>query len=368
MKKAVSEFLQRQWLNVLESIDEAMVVVDQHGSIEFMNEAAAELMGQSASLAIGVPAADVLGTNQWIVDLLDGPDEAADHAIHLDGRLVNRFAGEVPVHASATPLREEDGTCVGTLLTLQDRSHERELETRARELDRLSELETLVAGLAHEIRNPLSGMRGAAQLIESHTSKQAKAAECAEIVIEEIDRLEGLMSQLLELSGPPKVDLVAVNVHQLLDHVIGIEASAGPAGRFVRQFDPSLPGVLGDPARLTQVLLNLVRNASDATRDDGRITLVTRMETNYRVAGAGRAGRFLTIEIHDDGPGIPADDLERIFAPFFTTKSHGTGLGLAISQRIVSEHGGVLRAKSTVGKGATFSVTLPVDPGTNHGE
>lgn len=366
MKKAVSQFLQREWLNVLESIDEAMVVVDGDGTIEFMNEAAALLTGQSASLAIGAPASEVLRANRWAVELLVGPGAPTDHAIHLDDQVI-RGPLPVPVHASATPLREDDGTRVGTLLTLQDRTHQRELEARARESERLQELETLVAGLAHEIRNPLSGIRGAAQLLSSQASENPKAAECTEIVVEEIDRLEGLMSQLLELSGPPKVERTPVNVHKLLDHVIGIESANHADGHFVRQFDPSLPPVLGDPARLTQVLLNLVRNAVDVSPSGGHITLVTKMETTYRVAGTGHAGRFLSIEVTDQGPGVPREDLERIFAPFFTTKSQGTGLGLAISQRIVSEHGGVLRARNTAGEGATFTVTLPVDPGTNHG-
>lgn len=366
MKKAVSEFLQNQWLNVLESIDEGMVVVDREGTIEFMNEAAALLIGQSATLAIGAPASRVLKTNPWAVGLLVGPDAPSDHAIHLEDQVL-RSPSPVPVHASATPLREEDGTRVGTLLTLQDRTHQRELAARGRESERLSELETLVAGLAHEIRNPLSGIRGAAQLLSAQSSKNPKAVECTEIVVEEIDRLEGLMSQLLELSGPPRGERVAVNVHKLLEHVVGIETASRPESRFVRQFDPSLPPVFGDPARLTQVLLNLVRNAVDANPENERVVLATRMETTYRLTGTGHAGRFLSIEVKDHGAGVPDKDLERIFSPFYTTKSHGTGLGLAISQRIVSEHGGVLRARNTAGQGATFTVTLPVDSGTNHG-
>ena len=367
MKKAVSEFLKRQWLNVLESTDEAMIVVDRKGAVEFMNEAAALLMGQSASLAIGTPVPIALATNRWIVDLLVGPQADAGHAIRLDGVLVDRSGRDIPVHASATPLREEDGTPIGTLLTLHDLSHQRELEARSREADRLSELETIVAGLAHEIRNPLSGMRGAAQLLAAQPAASEKIGECTEIVVEEIDRLEGLMSQLLELSGPPRAETTSVNVHKILDHVIGIASSGESEIRFVRQFDPSLPDVVGDPARLTQVLSNLVRNAIDVTQAGGSITLVTRMETSYRVAGSGNRGRFLSIEVRDDGPGIPPKDLERIFSPFFTTKSDGTGLGLAICQRIASEHGGVLRARSTAGRGATFTLTLPVDPGMNHG-
>lgn len=367
MKKAVSEFLRTHWLNVLESVDEAMIVADSRGSIEFMNEAAAELTGQSASLAIGLEADKAFEPNPWIVELLAGDVAARGHAVHLDGSLASRRDDDIPVHASATPLREEDGTLLGTLLTLQDRRHERELEARTREGERLRELETLVAGLAHEIRNPLSGMRGAAQLLAAQPGADRRVEECTSIVVEEIDRLEGLLSQLLELSGAPRVQHAPVNVHKLLDHVIRIEAANDPEISYVRRYDPSLPPVRGDSDRLTQVLLNLLRNAREVTPAGGAITIETKMETTYRLAGGSGRGRFLSVEVRDQGAGIPQEDLDKIFSPFFTTKSRGTGLGLAISQRIVSEHGGVLRARNSKEQGATFTVTLPVDSGTNHG-
>lgn len=367
MKKAVSEFISREWLNVLESVGQALIIVGDEGAIEFMNEQAAELMGQSAALAMGGAAGEVLAANPWIADLVRDPRARSRHALHLDGKIADRQGRSIPVHAAATPLVEDDGAHVGTLLTLQNLTHQRELEARAREADRLTELETLVAGLAHEIRNPLSGMRGAAQLLAGRPDSPEKVEQCTQIMVEEIDRLDGLMAQLLELSGRPRGPAVPVNVHRLLDRVLAIEDAGTNAHRFTRNFDPSLPPVSGDPDRLTQVLLNLVRNAVEATPEGGSITLTTRMETSYRVAGAGLDGRFLSVEISDQGAGISAENLDRIFSPFFTTKSGGTGLGLAISQRIVSEHGGALRARSDAESGSTFTVTLPVDPGTNHG-
>jgi len=185
-------------------------------------------------------------------------------------------------------------------------------------------------------------------------------------MLEEIDRLNGLMAQLLELTGPPRMERMAVNIHQILDRVVAIEGAGGT--RFLREFDPSLPSVTGDASRLTQVLLNLVRNAVEATPEGGTIRLSTRMETTYRVGRGNGRERFLSVEVSDDGEGIAEENLNRIFSPFFTTKSGGTGLGLAISQRIVAEHGGVLRARSVPGGGATFTVTLPVDAGVTNGQ
>jgi two-component system nitrogen regulation sensor histidine kinase GlnL len=365
MKKAVSEFLSRQWLNILESIDQGIVVVDPEGKVQFMNEAAAQLTGHSAARALERPADQILGRRPWVADLLTATREAPLRHVRSDVALVDRWGGQMPVQATATPLTDDEGEGIGTLLTLEDLTRKRDLEAHGLEVERLAELETLVAGLAHEIKNPLSGMRGAAQLLLGSSRGDDRVQECTRIMVEEIDRLNGLMAQLLELTGPPRMERAAVNIHQILDRVVAIEGAGGP--RFLREFDPSLPAVTGDASRLTQVLLNLVRNAVEATPQGGTIRLATRMETTYRVGRTHGRERFLSVEISDEGEGITEENLPRIFSPFFTTKSGGTGLGLAISQRIVAEHGGVLRARSAPGGGATFTVTLPVDGGASNG-
>ncbi len=367
MRKALSKFLAAQWLNVLESVDEALLVMGPTGAIEFMNEEAAALTEHSAALAIGRPAAEILSRNPWLIELIGTARAAPRRAVHRSGSLLHRTGTHTPVQASGTPLREDDGTPVGTLLTLRNLSHQQELEARTRQSDRLSELETLVAGLAHEIRNPLSGMRGAAQLLTTEPSPSQRATECTQIMVEEIDRLDGLMSQLLELSGRPRSTRSPINVHQLIDRVISIEEARAPATAFVRNYDPSLPPVLGDPDRLTQVLINLLRNAVEASPEGVPVIISTRMETTYRVEGENLAARFLSIEVEDQGAGFADEDTERIFAPFFTTKSQGTGLGLAISRRIANEHGGALRARQRPRGGASFLITLPVLVGVNHG-
>jgi two-component system nitrogen regulation sensor histidine kinase GlnL len=288
-------------------------------------------------------------------------------SVQVDAEFSGRWTQERPVRAAATMLVDLEGEEVGTLLTLHDLSYQRELESRARETDRLGQLEILLAGLAHEIKNPLSGMRGAAQLLVARNQDETRRRECTQIIVGEIDRLNALLTQLLDLTGPSRLERSAVNIHEIIDRVLAIEgAGQGGTLTFHRRFDPSLPPVLGDQGRLTQVLLNLVRNAVEVSPQNGSITLTTRMETSYYVAGAHGREQFLSIDVSDQGPGIPADDLARIFAPFFTTKSGGTGLGLAISQRIVTEHGGILRVRSEPGAGSIFTVTLPVDRGSGH--
>jgi len=366
MDRAAGSFLADQWLDILESLEDGVIVIGNSGRIEYMNQGAALLTGLSSEQAIGLAVADILADNHWLEDLLATTKASGLHNVQAEASLVGRYGHQYPVRAASTLLVDPTGTQAGTLLTLHDLSYQRELESRSLEADRLGQLEILLAGLAHEIKNPLSGMRGAAQLLARHTDADRRLRECTQIILGEIDRLNGLMTQLLDLTGPARLERVALNVHEIIDRVLGIEGTGASGTRFVRRFDPSLPAVLGDRGRLTQVLLNLVRNALEASPDEGAVTVTTRMETSYYVSRARGRAQFLSIDVSDEGPGIPPENLARLFAPFFTTKSGGTGLGLAISQRIVTEHGGVLRARSEPGRGAVFTVTLPVDRESAH--
>jgi two-component system nitrogen regulation sensor histidine kinase GlnL len=178
-----------------------------------------------------------------------------------------------------------------------------------------------------------------------------------------VERVNQLIEQLLDLSRPPQLSLTAVNIHEILDEVLLLESQdMGEKQVPVRkQFDPSLPPIRGDRSRLTQVFLNLIKNAFQALEGGGGVTITTRLETDYHIReqGAGR-NRFIWIDVTDEGAGIREENLPHIFAPFFTTKNNGTGLGLPICYRIIKEHGGVIRVESTEGKGSTFKVALLV--------
>ncbi len=365
--RAGEGFLAAQWLNVLESLEDGLVVINNDGRIEFMNQGAALLTGSSSEQAVGQRALDVIAGDRWLRELLEATRTSGVRNVQADASLVGKWGHERPIRAAATTLLDSSGAQVGTLLTLHDLSYQRELESRSREADRLGQLEILLAGLAHEIKNPLSGMRGAAQLLAAPGADDPRQRECTQIILGEIDRLNGLLTQLLDLTGPARLERTAINVHEIIDRVLAIE-SAGLAGRlqFTRRYDPSLPPVLGDRGRLTQVLLNLLRNAVEASPAGGHVAVTTRMETSYYVSGAHGREQFLSIDVSDQGAGISSEDLPRVFAPFFTTKSEGTGLGLAISQRIVTEHGGVLRVQSEPGCGSVFTVTLPVGRRSGH--
>ena len=222
---------------------------------------------------------------------------------------------------------------------------------------------TLAAGLAHEIRNPLGGIKGAAQLLRRSADADPSVREFTGIMIREVDRVNQLIEQLLNLSRPAQLTLAPVNIHEVLEEVLLLEGqTVGDKELHVRKrFDPSLPPIRGDRAQLTQVFLNLVKNAFHAMDSGGVLTVTTRVETDYHIREHGTApNRFIWVDLADEGRGIGEEDLPHIFSPFFSTKINGTGLGLATSYRIIREHGGSIRVESTVGKGSTFRVSLVV--------
>ena len=369
MIKASSEFLTREWLNVLESLDDGVFVVDAEGTLDFVNEGGAELSGLAAHRSVGRPVRKALAANPWIIELLETTLDSGVRNVRAEGVLKDRQSPwrSTPVRAVVTLLANTTGRRVGTLLTLQDLSYQRELESRSRESERLQHLEILVAGLAHEVKNPLSGMKGAAQILEAEMNSTPRTRECTDILLQEIERLTNLIGQLLDIAGPSRMDTRPINIHELIDQVmLTLQPGLRPGITLARVFDPSLPPVRGDVSRLIQVLMNLIQNAAEASDETATITVRTRMETSFRVGGQNGRSQFLSVDICDEGRGIPDQDLHKIFNPFFTTKDDGTGLGLAISQRIVTEHGGVLRAQPQKHGGTTFTVTLPVERLESH--
>jgi two-component system nitrogen regulation sensor histidine kinase GlnL len=233
------------------------------------------------------------------------------------------------------------------------------LEESQRPADRLAALGQLAAAMAHEIKNPLLGIRGAAQLLREELLHD-DLREYPEVIIREADRLNALLEEMLDFARPHPLKQETVNLHEVLDNVLALERPSCQArGILVRQqYDPSLPDISADRHRLTQVFLNLVRNAWEAMPHGGTLTLTTKTASEFVRFKPG-TGPILLIEVADEGGGISLEVQEKLFTPFFTTKPTGSGLGLVISHKIVEEHGGRLAMKSSPGKGTTVRVYLP---------
>ena len=218
-------------------------------------------------------------------------------------------------------------------------------------------LREIIKGLAHEVKNPLGGIRGAAQLLSKELATQ-ELTEYTEIIMAEADRLRALVDKML---GPrERLDLLATNIHQITEHVRQlIEAESQGKVQIARDYDPGLPEFLTDKDQLTQVLLNITRNAWQAAGPSGQITLRTRSRRQYTLGGH-RHKLVCAIEIFDDGPGVPKDIMPQLFLPMVTGRANGTGLGLSIAQMIANRHGGLIQCHSEPGA-TVFTLLLPME-------
>jgi two-component system, NtrC family, nitrogen regulation sensor histidine kinase GlnL len=362
--------------NVLASLGDAVILTDEDDRITLFNQAAEELTG--------VPEAQAL--QRTCGELFAGAPAIAAMVQRTRALAQSQSCGEealpigrrrVPVRLSCSPIWEHDDI-YGVAVVIQDLSYQKKLEDEARRNETLARLGGLVAGLAHEVKNPLGGIKGAAQLLAKRFADQPQIGEYTGVMIREIDRLSRLVEQLLTLGAPVAPALESINVHKIIHEVRALMATEFAAKHIaVRlEIDPSLPDVRGEEALLTHVFLNLVKNALEAMPEHGMLTITTRMETDFHILrradggrGAGHpeapsdgdgSGKFLRVEVADTGPGFPEEEIERIFEPFFTTKPRGSGLGLAICERIVAVHGGDIRARNRRHGGAVMTVTLPV--------
>jgi two-component system nitrogen regulation sensor histidine kinase GlnL len=357
------------WEDVLVHFTDAVVVLDAAGRIALFNQAAEELLHVPQARVLGQPATGVFAESAAVLDTIRRVRESGQDESRGDEELCWR-GGRLPVRIRCWPIWGPRDRIRGITLVLHDLRYQRQLEEAARRHETLARLGTLVAALAHEIKNPLAGIKGATQLLAGRLGEQPALREYTSVIGREVNRLSTLLEDLLTFGAPPQPRLRRLNVHQVIQHVLSVmDAELGRRGfRVICEFDPSLPDVAGDDAQLSQVLLNLLKNAMDAMSVEGAlrlgrdtIAIRTRMETDFHIlrAAAG-ASKFLRIEVADQGVGLDPDAAARIFEPFFSTKPHGTGLGLAISQRIATEHGGSIRAAANRPHGTVMTLTLPV--------
>ena len=351
------------WENILTSLEDAVILVDRHGKISFFNQAAEVLADLPASQALRQDYSTLFGKTPWLVEMVRKSEPPRQTGSRGEGDLAKPRGREVPVSLTVSPLEDRAGGFLGTILLMRDLTHRKEMEEDLKRADRLALLGTLAAGLAHEIKNPLGGIKGAAQLLKREMNSNPSLLQYADIVVREVDRVNRLIEQLLDLSRPAELNLDALNIHEILDEVLLLESEAAAGGNVTvkKDFDPSLPTIRGDRAQLTQVFLNLVKNSFQAMNCRGSLKVTTRMETDFHIREqGGERGKFISVEIEDNGPGITEEDLPQIFSLFFSTKSNGAGLGLSICDRIIKEHGGLIRVESREGAGASFKVSLLV--------
>jgi two-component system nitrogen regulation sensor histidine kinase GlnL len=329
-------------------MSDAVLVVGADGGVLHLNPAAEELFGRSRERAVGLPARALPGGSQ----LAMLAERARASEVSASGEFPAPNDPSVLVHAEAAPLLDGPA-CVGAVVTL------RSPRTTTRALD----FDALAAGLAHEIKNPLAGLQGSAELLAREADGVAR--EYAQVIAREAKRVDGLVRELLDLAKPAALQTIPVNIHSVMGDVRILARGLPGADRitFVEHYDPSLPDVLGDPEKLTQVVLNVVRNAIDAVATVQRPEVIfeTGVASLRLRSPSGRTRPLARVAILDNGVGISDAMLARLFTPFATSKSHGTGLGLAVSRRIVEAHGGRIEVRNRPAGGVEVSLFLPLE-------
>lgn len=268
-----------------------------------------------------------------------------------------RSGERISIQAVASPIFTHEGNLKGAILQIKDMSGTNFLSSKSIQEISAAKFENLVLGLAHELKNPLSGIRGAAQLL-AEDAPNSEALKCAQIITKEADRLRSLLDTLKQLEPFAEEVFELIDIHELLMETIYLESmsKSGEHIQYKQNYDVTIPPIHGDRNALKQVFLNLIKNAAEAITDNGQVEVSTRWITEHKLKGQNS----MSIEISDNGAGIPPDSLEKIFSPFYTTKKEGSGLGLFLAYQIIAKHGGAIFIDSDVGVGTTIKVFLPI--------
>jgi len=334
---------------ILDTLEQAVVGLDRERRVVYHNRRLEELLGVGPGALIGVPGARLFpgADARW---LKGASRELREFKLEAEGR-------EFTLKAEALPMRDEEGDPLGSVILGEAISESEDGEFQ-KKIDRLVSLGELSAYVAHEIRNPLTGIRTTVQFVGSKFKPQDPRREDLDDVIRELDRIEQIITGLLMFARPPAAQPQPCDLHEVLGKtldLVGVQFEDAQV-QVERAFSEDLPSVIADPDLTQQVFLNLALNAVQAMPEGGRLTVSTGTR-RYRTRRS-----MVDVSFTDTGVGIPKELMERIFDPFFTTRSMGTGLGLSISVQIVREAGGVITAKNNSGGGATMRVSFPAPP------
>src|SRR5712692_10798674 len=358
-RKLLRQVLDDQRLKelILKCIPSGLITLDLHGRITTFNTAAEAILGYYPSEVLGQPIQRILNLNH-ITGMNSDKEERSSTLITLD-----RHGQEVVLDVATSPLRDDRGEQIGVLVTFSDITSMHRLEEEKRRLDRLAALGEMAANVAHEVRNPLASIKTSVQmlqydLLEDTTEQQGDGMswtsegtrESISVVLKEVERLDAIVRDLLLFARPRQLHCVPCNLPELSDRVLQfLQPQCVEAGVLVHRLYQAVPPVQVDVAQMEQVLFNLYMNALQAMPDGGVLTI-----SCQAVSG------WLEFSVSDTGVGIPPDQFDRIFQPFFTTKAHGIGLGLPITRRLIQDHHGQLLVESQFGYGTTITVRLPL--------
>ncbi len=347
---------------VLDNLSTAVLAFDEELRLLFINPAGENLLAMSRKQAEGMLLSQLMPRATEFTEKLKNALAQGHMFTEYQISLPVNGTHDIAIDYTVTPFGQTAGQqCL--LLELNDIDRHAQITREAHRLAQYEISREVVRGLAHEIKNPLSGLRGAAQLLESELPDPA-LKEYTDVIISEADRLKNLLNRMLGSNTLPHKE--AINVHQVLEHVRTLVLAEAQDKLIIkRDYDPSIPLLYVDADQMVQVVLNITRNAAQALKGDGTITFSTRTDRHITIGGKQHK-LILRLKIHDNGPGIASDMVEKIFYPMVSMSGNGSGLGLSIAQSLLHQHGGAIECTSEP-ENTVFSITLPLKIGeTEH--
>jgi len=345
--------------SIIQSIGSGIIITGIQDTVTYINRAGERILGYSKDELVGKSFGifSLREKQSMVHSLLNNPD---DLDTRKEGWMRRKDKVEFPVGFTINNHLSVRGETLGKIVIFRDMTNVFKIQEEILRMDRLVSLGKLSSGIAHELRNPLAGIKTTAQALSEEMSKDDSRREYLNRITKEIDRLNDLLKTFFSFAKPQKLNLMDCSVKDVINEIIPFlfKEIADQGVRFVETYHPQLPKIKVDKNQMYQVFLNLFLNAIQAMPNGGELKIEVSPTVSYSQDGARQ--NFIKIVISDTGKGIPPNIIHRIFDPFFTTKPKGIGLGLSITYQIIKKHGGTVKAESKLEKGTSFIINLPV--------
>jgi len=347
--------------NLTDHLQQAVLAINQSGEIVYCNYSATHYWQRGTELLLGKQNTDLFHSDiliqQKIKEVLDSGKVCRLGGYVLKTPPLNERGAEIVI----APVINESGIVEQAVITLLESTAHQEFQARELEEKLASSIGELAGAMAHEIQNPLSGIKGMLQLLQRELKNTTIKNSSISMMLNELERVERLLKQLLLHSGPMPLESSRFNIHELLNTVIQFENNSVPNIKFKKIYDTSLPEINSDRDKLHQVFLNLLRNAVEASTKNSTVTIYTRFCGKWELTGTNLDPEvnYTLVTVEDEGAGITPENQEKLFKPFFSTKNGGHGLGLSISFRLIKSLGGMLSYSPRDSTGSMFQVFLP---------
>lgn len=372
-KKLEQEIIDLKNFNesIIQSIGSGLITVDLEHRITSFNNSAEELLGYSQGEVLGRSLEEVFPEEDCrrLLPNFDDPEQAL---LNREMQITAKDSNRIFIGFTVTPRRDDDDRRVGTIISFRDISQIKQMQAEVQRMDRLASMGVLASGIAHEIRNPLAGIKTIAQTLEEEISPNDAKREYLQRIVRQVNRMDDLLKTIFSYAKPRQPNRKYHRLQEIVQEAVALMENRlrGQSVKLTQHYDPELPLIFVDFYQIQQIFVNLLLNAMDAMPDGGelRIEAEPTVTTISRVDRRGRpfpvknkSALYARVRVSDTGYGIAPDDIPSIFNPFYTTKPQGSGLGLSIVYRIMQEHEGDIQVESVVNQGTTFTMLLPTE-------